>query len=127
MSSDLYKTERITTVKRTQVFIRSTIDVAGVNGSWDRNEFEIVAADRATLVAVLSEMKRLYESYLIAEREMPAPDLKAEARAAYHEPSPYADGPSKIMAVKRVRELSGLGLKEAKDFVDAMQADAELY
>lgn len=39
--------------------------------------------------------------------------LKAEV-------APYLAKKNKIMAVKRVRELTGWGLKEAKDFVDRL-------
>ena len=44
-------------------------------------------------------------------------DVEADARALLAQNK-------KIHAIKRVRELTGLGLKEAKDYVDALEAGA---
>lgn len=39
--------------------------------------------------------------------------------------SPMATGSSKVVAIKRCRELAGIGLKEAKDYVDALEATSK--
>jgi ribosomal protein L7/L12 len=49
----------------------------------------------------------------------PAPDLST--LDADREITALVARGSKIEAIKRVRELTGLGLKEAKDYVDALE------
>lgn len=53
----------------------------------------------------------------------PPPQLPAELASDYEIRRLLAEG-NKIQAIKRVRELTGLGLKEAKDYVDRLPAGA---
>ena len=46
-----------------------------------------------------------------------AADIPGAERAAIRA---LMDGGNKIAAIKRVRELTGVGLKEAKDYVDSL-------
>lgn len=50
----------------------------------------------------------------------PPPQIPAELANDYEIRRLLAHG-NKIQAIKRVRELTGLGLKEAKDYVDALE------
>ena len=83
-------------------------------------------------VLELSEFKKAFEEKFgvtaaapVAAAAAPAPGAgSAEAAPAAEEQTEFAAvlaevGPNKIPVIKVVRELTGLGLKEAKDLVDA--------
>jgi large subunit ribosomal protein L7/L12 len=82
-----------------------------------------------TLVEVSELVKKFEEKFGVTAA---APDAPAAAPAAGAAPAAAAEeeqtefsavlteiGPNKIPVIKVVRELTGLGLKEAKDLVDA--------
>jgi ribosomal protein L7/L12 len=106
-----------------------------------RNATEITAAERAELQAILDRgspieaIKRVRELTGLGLKEAkdfvdalaaPAPLPGAPAQGGMEEVHALAAAGNKLGAVKRVRELTGLGLKEAKDLVDALAAPAPL-
>ena len=87
------------------------------------------AIDKMTVLELSEFIKRFEERYGVTAA---APAAAAAAPAAASEAAPAAVeeqteftatlteiGPNKIPVIKVVRELTGLGLKEAKDLVDA--------
>jgi len=93
---------------------------------------QILEAFEKMTVLELSEFKKQFEDRFgvtaaapvaVAAAAAPAGGAPAEAAAA-EEQSEFSAvlaevGPNKIPVIKVVRELTGLGLKEAKDLVDA--------
>ena len=93
---------------------------------------QILEAFEKMTVLELSEFKKKFEDRFgvtaaapvaVAAAAAPAGGAPAEAAAA-EEQSEFSPvlaevGPNKIPVIKVVRELTGLGLKEAKDLVDA--------
>ena len=91
------------------------------------------AIDKMTVLELSEFIKRFEERYgvtaaaPVAVAAAPAAgggDAGAGAAAAAEEQSEFSAvlsevGPNKIPVIKVVRELTGLGLKEAKDLVDA--------
>jgi large subunit ribosomal protein L7/L12 len=91
------------------------------------------AIDKMTVLELSEFIKRFEERYgvtaaaPVAASAAPAAgggDAGAAAGAAPEEQSEFSAvltevGPNKIPVIKVVRELTGLGLKEAKDLVDA--------
>ncbi|HEU4920510.1 MAG TPA: 50S ribosomal protein L7/L12 [Candidatus Limnocylindrales bacterium] len=91
------------------------------------------AIDKMTVLELSEFIKRFEERYgvtaaaPVAAAAAPAAGAAAgggEAAAAVEEQSEFTAtlteiGPNKIPVIKVVRELTGLGLKEAKDLVDA--------
>src|SRR4051794_33552650 len=90
------------------------------------------AIDKMTVLELSEFIKRFEERYgvtaaaPVAAAAAPAAGAAAggEAAAAPEEQSEFTAtlteiGPNKIPVIKVVRELTGLGLKEAKDLVDA--------
>jgi len=89
------------------------------------------AIDKMTMLEVAEFIKRFEERYgvsaaaPVAAATAPAAGGGAtEAAAAPEEQTEFTAtiveiGPNKIPVIKVVRELTGLGLKEAKDLVDA--------
>jgi large subunit ribosomal protein L7/L12 len=92
---------------------------------------ELLAAFEQMTVLELSEFKKAFEEKFGVTAAAPvafagaAPAAAAPAAAAAEEEqTEFAAvltevGPNKIPVIKVVRELTGLGLKEAKDLVDA--------
>jgi large subunit ribosomal protein L7/L12 len=86
------------------------------------------AIDKMTVLELSEFIKRFEERYGVtatapAAAAAPAAAV-AEAAAAPEEQTEFTAtlteiGPNKIPVIKVVRELTGLGLKEAKDLVDA--------
>jgi large subunit ribosomal protein L7/L12 len=87
------------------------------------------AIDKMTVLELSEFIKRFEERYgvtaaaPVAAAAAPAAGA-AEAPAAVEEQTEFTAtiteiGPNKIPVIKVVRELTGLGLKEAKDLVDA--------
>ena len=82
-------------------------------------------------VLELSEFKKKFEDKFGVTAAAPVAAPAAASGAAVAEAAPAAEeqteftativeiGPNKIPVIKVVRELTGLGLKEAKDLVDA--------
>jgi large subunit ribosomal protein L7/L12 len=82
-------------------------------------------------VLELSEFKKAFEEKFGVTAAAPVAVAAAPAAGAAVEAAPAAEeqteftatlteiGPNKIPVIKVVRELTGLGLKEAKDLVDA--------
>ena len=88
------------------------------------------AIDKMTVLELSEFIKRFEERYGVtaaapaAAAAAPAAGGAAEAAAAPEEQTEFTAtlteiGPNKIPVIKVVRELTGLGLKEAKDLVDA--------
>ncbi|MEO5940466.1 MAG: 50S ribosomal protein L7/L12 [Candidatus Limnocylindrales bacterium] len=88
------------------------------------------AIDKMTVLELSEFIKRFEERYgvtaaaPVAAAAAPAAAGGGEAAAAPEEQSEFTAtlteiGPNKIPVIKVVRELTGLGLKEAKDLVDA--------
>jgi large subunit ribosomal protein L7/L12 len=95
---------------------------------------QLLEAFESMTVLELSEFKKKFEEKFgvtaaapVAVGAMPAAGASAaaaEAAPAAEEQTEFAAvlaevGPNKIPVIKVVRELTGLGLKEAKDLVDA--------
>jgi large subunit ribosomal protein L7/L12 len=90
------------------------------------------AIDKMTVLELSEFIKRFEERYgvtaaapvAVAAAGAPAADGAAAPAAAAEEQTEFSAvlaevGPNKIPVIKVVRELTGLGLKEAKDLVDA--------
>jgi large subunit ribosomal protein L7/L12 len=82
------------------------------------------AIDKMTVLELSEFIKRFEERYVAAAPAAGGGDAGAGAAAAAEEQSEFSAvlsevGPNKIPVIKVVRELTGLGLKEAKDLVDA--------
>ena len=88
------------------------------------------AIDKMTVLELSEFIKRFEERYGVtaaapaAAAAAPAAGGEAAAPAAVEEQTEFTAtlteiGPNKIPVIKVVRELTGLGLKEAKDLVDA--------
>ena len=88
------------------------------------------AIDKMTVLELSDFIKRFEERYGVtaaapaAAAAAPAAGGDAAAAAAPEEQTEFTAtlteiGPNKIPVIKVVRELTGLGLKEAKDLVDA--------
>jgi large subunit ribosomal protein L7/L12 len=87
------------------------------------------AIDRMTVLELSEFIKKFEERYGVtaaapAAAAAVAPAAAAAAPAAVEEQTEFTAllaeiGPNKIPVIKVVRELTGLGLKEAKDLVDA--------
>ena len=92
---------------------------------------ELLDAFAAMSVLELSEFKKAFEDKFgvtaaapVAVAAVGAAPVAAAAAAADEEQTEFTAilsdiGPNKIPVIKVVRELTGLGLKEAKDLVDA--------
>jgi len=92
---------------------------------------QLLEAFETMTVLELSEFKKKFEDKFgvtaaapMAMAAAPAAAGAAEAPAAVEEQTEFTAtlleiGPNKIPVIKVVRELTGLGLKEAKDLVDA--------
>ena len=93
---------------------------------------QLIEAFESMTVLELSEFKKAFEDRFgvtaaapVAVAAMPAAGAAAAAPAeAAEEQTEFSAvlaevGPNKIPVIKVVRELTGLGLKEAKDLVDA--------
>ena len=92
---------------------------------------QLLEAFEKMTVLELSEFKTKFEDKFgvtaaapVAMAAAPAAGAGAEAAPAVEEQTEFTAtiieiGPNKIPVIKVVRELTGLGLKEAKDLVDA--------
>jgi large subunit ribosomal protein L7/L12 len=90
---------------------------------------QVLEAIDGMTVLELSELVKAFEERYGVTAAAPmavaaAPAAAGEAPAAAEEQTEFDAvltevGPNKILVIKAVRELTGLGLKEAKDLVDA--------
>ena len=92
---------------------------------------QLIEAFESMTVLELSEFKKAFEDRFgvtaaapVAVAAAPAAGAAAAPAEAAEEQTEFAAilaevGPNKIPVIKVVRELTGLGLKEAKDLVDA--------
>ena len=90
---------------------------------------QLLSAFESMTVLELSEFKKKFEDRFGVTAAAPvamaaAPAAAAEAAPAAEEQTEFSAiltevGPNKIPVIKVVRELTSLGLKEAKDLVDA--------
>jgi large subunit ribosomal protein L7/L12 len=92
---------------------------------------QLIEAFESMTVLELSEFKKKFEERFgvtaaapVAVAAAPVAGAVAEAAPAAEEQTEFSAtlteiGPNKIPVIKVVRELTGLGLKEAKDLVDA--------
>ena len=94
--------------------------------SFDKDAF-LTAMDSMSVMELNDLVKAIEEKFGVSAASMAAPAAgggAAAAVAADEEQTEFAAilsdiGPNKIPVIKVVRELTGLGLKEAKDLVDA--------
>jgi len=82
------------------------------------------AIDKMTVLELSEFIKRFEERYGVTAAAPAAVAAAPAAAAAPEEQTEFTAtlteiGPNKIPVIKVVRELTGLGLKEAKDLVDA--------
>jgi large subunit ribosomal protein L7/L12 len=92
---------------------------------------QLIEAFEKMTVLELSDFKKKFEDKFGVTAAAPVAAPAAASGAAAAEAAPVAEeqteftativeiGPNKIPVIKVVRELTGLGLKEAKDLVDA--------
>ena len=79
--------------------------------------------DALTVVELSELVKGIEEKYGVSAAAVDAPAAGAAGSAAAEEKSSFnvvlkEAGPNKIAVIKVVRDVTGLGLKEAKDLVD---------
>ncbi len=87
----------------------------------------LVAVDGMTVLELSEFIKAFEERYgvtaaapaAVVVAAAPGADAEAEEEQTEFEAVLIEIGPSKIPVIKAVRELTGLGLKEAKDLVDS--------
>jgi len=106
--------------------------------AFDKDAF-LTALDSMTVLELNELVKAIEEKFGVSAAAMSAPAAGGAAAAAVEEKTDFnvvllEVGPNKVSVIKAVRELTGLGLKEAKDLVDgapknvkegAPKADAE--
>ena len=107
--------------------------------AFDKDAF-LTALDSMTVLELNELVKAIEEKFGVSAASMAAPAAGGGAAAAVAEEKTEFNvvllevGPNKVSVIKAVRELTGLGLKEAKDVVDgapknvkegASKADAE--
>jgi large subunit ribosomal protein L7/L12 len=107
--------------------------------AFDKDAF-LTALDSMTVLELNELVKAIEEKFGVSAAAMSAPAAGGGAGAAAVEEKTDFNvvllevGPNKVSVIKAVRELTGLGLKEAKDLVDgapknvkegAPKADAE--
>ena len=81
--------------------------------------------DSLTVVELADLVKKIEEKYGVSAAAVAAPVAGAGAAAGAEEKSSFnvvlkAAGQQKIQVIKVVRDVTGLGLKEAKDLVDGV-------
>ena len=91
--------------------------------AFDKDAF-LTELDSMTVMDLNDLVKAIEEKFGVSAAAMAAPAGGAAGGAAVVEEKTYFDvilleaGPNKVSVIKAVRELTGLGLKEAKDVVD---------
>jgi len=106
--------------------------------AFDKDVF-LTALDSMTVMELNDLVKAIEEKFGVSAASMAAPAAGGGAAAAVEEQTEFdvvllEIGAQKVSVIKAVREITGLGLKEAKDMVDGApksikeavsQADAE--
>ena len=91
--------------------------------SFDKNTF-LTALDSMTVMELNDLVKAIEEKFGVSAAAMAAPAAGGGAAAAVAEEKTEFNlmlletGANKVQVIKAVREITGLGLKEAKDLVD---------
>ena len=92
--------------------------------AFDKDAF-LTALDGMTVMELNDLVKAIEEKFGVSAAAMSAPAAGGGAVAAVVEEQTEFNvmlteiGPNKVSVIKAVREITGLGLKEAKDLVDA--------
>ena len=90
--------------------------------AFDKDEF-LTALDSMTVLELNDLVKAIEEKFGVSAAAMAAPAAGGGAAAAVEEQTEFnvillETGANKVSVIKAVREITGLGLKEAKDVVD---------
>jgi large subunit ribosomal protein L7/L12 len=90
--------------------------------AFDKDAF-LTALDSMTVMELNDLVKAIEEKFGVSAAAMSAPAAGGGAAAAVEEKTEFnvvllEAGANKVSVIKAVRELTGLGLKEAKDLVD---------
>ena len=94
------------------------------------NKEQIIEAIKAMTVLELNELVKACEEEFGVSAAAPVAVVGAAAAAAEEEQTEFtvvlkAPGAEKIKVIKAVREITGLGLKEAKDLVDGAPSNVK--
>ena len=90
--------------------------------AFDKGAF-LTALDSMTVMELNDLVKAIEEKFGVSAAAMAAPAAGGAAAAAVEEKTEFnvmllEAGANKVSVIKAVREITGLGLKEAKDVVD---------
>jgi len=90
--------------------------------AFDKDQF-LTALDSMTVMELNDLVKAIEEKFGVSAAAMAAPAAAGPAAAVAEEKTEFTvmlleAGANKVQVIKAVRELTGLGLKEAKDLVD---------
>ena len=90
--------------------------------AFDKDAF-LTALDSMTVMELNDLVKAIEEKFGVSAAAMSAPALGGAAAAVVEEKTEFnvvllEAGAAKVSVIKAVREITGLGLKEAKDLVD---------
>jgi len=90
--------------------------------SFDKDAF-LTALDSMTVLELNDLVKAIEEKFGVSAAAMAAPAAGGAAAAVVEEKTEFnvvltEAGANKVSVIKAVREITGLGLKEAKDLVD---------
>ena len=90
--------------------------------AFDKDAF-LIALDSMTVMELNDLVKAIEEKFGVSAAAMSAPAAGGAAAAAVEEKTEFnvvllEAGAAKVSVIKAVREITGLGLKEAKDLVD---------
>ena len=90
--------------------------------AFDKDQF-LTALDSMTVMELNDLVKAIEEKFGVSAAAMAAPAAAAAAAPVAEEKTEFTvqlleAGANKVQVIKAVRELTGLGLKEAKDLVD---------
>ena len=91
--------------------------------AFDKDAF-LTALDSITVLELNDLVKAIEEKFGVSAAAMAGPAVAGPAAAVAEEQTEFnvmlmEAGANKVSAIKAVREITGLGLKEAKDLVEA--------
>ena len=91
--------------------------------AFDKDAF-LTALDAMTVLELNDLVKAIEEKFGVSAAAMAGPAVAGPAAAVAEEQTEFnvmlmEAGANKVSAIKAVREITGLGLKEAKDLVEA--------
>ena len=99
--------------------------------AFDKDQF-LTALDSMTVMELNDLVKAIEEKFGVSAAAMAAPAAAGNggAAAAVEEKTEFTVqlsevGPNKVQVIKAVREITGLGLKEAKDLVEGAPKDVK--